>query len=180
MFVRFVMCVAVILLAACANPATPTRAPIAAPTNPIALQPTSAPIATNTPPARVACAPTNPDQLGPFFTPGAPQRSQVGTGYVLSGVVRAANTCAPIANAKIEVWMANAQGVYDDARRATLFSGNAGVYRFESHFPPPYSGRPPHIHLRVTVAGFAELVTQHYPVVGQSQATFDLVLSSAR
>ncbi|CAA9573800.1 MAG: hypothetical protein AVDCRST_MAG88-2608, partial [uncultured Thermomicrobiales bacterium] len=48
---------------------------------------------------------------------------------------------------------------------------------FESNAPPPYAGRPPHIHIRVTAPGFPPLVTQHYPRAGQSTATFDLVLT---
>jgi protocatechuate 3,4-dioxygenase beta subunit len=39
-----------------------------------------------------------------------------------------------------------------------------------------YGGRPPHIHVRVTVSGYEELVTQHHPERGQRKANFDLVL----
>jgi protocatechuate 3,4-dioxygenase beta subunit len=39
-----------------------------------------------------------------------------------------------------------------------------------------YGGRPPHIHVRVTAAGFEELVTQHYPQRGQRKANFDVAL----
>ncbi len=31
------------------------------------------------------CKPTQPDMLGPFYEPGAPVRTSVGSGYVLSG-----------------------------------------------------------------------------------------------
>ena len=115
--------------------------------------------------------------LGPFYVPGAPVRDEVGEGYTLSGVVRSALDCSPIAGAQIEVWMAGPDGQYGDDYRATLFSDENGAYHFESHFPPPYSGRPSHHHLRVSSPGFETLVTQHYPVEGQTQATFDLVLS---
>jgi protocatechuate 3,4-dioxygenase beta subunit len=57
-----------------------------------------------------------------------------------------------------------------------MFSGEGGGYQFESNFPPPYQGRPSHIHIRVTAPGFQELVTQHYPVEGDEEAIFDLVL----
>ncbi len=73
----------------------------------------------------------------------------------------------------------DAMGQYDDEHRATVFSGNAGSYQFESNFPPSYSGRPPHIHVRVSAEGYGTLVTQHYPVQGQTEATFDLVLIPA-
>lgn len=122
------------------------------------------------------CSPTQPDALGPFYTPGAPQRTSVGQGYILSGVVRSSMGCQPIANAQIEVWMAGPDGEYRDEYRATFFSDENGAYSFESHFPPPYSGRPSHHHLLVSVPGYQTLVTQHYPQEGETQATFDLVL----
>ena len=72
--------------------------------------------------------------------------------------------------------MANPDGEYDDQHRATVISDDAGAYRFESHRPPDYGFRPPHIHFRVTAEGFKTLVTQHYPETGTSQARFDIVL----
>lgn len=126
----------------------------------------------------IFCAPTQMDALGPFYTPGAPIRDKVGEGYVLTGVVRSAQDCSPIPGAQIDVWMAGPDGVYRDDYRAVLFSAADGSYRFESHFPPPYTGRPPHIHLLVNAPGFATLVTQHYPRLGESQAAFNLVLQA--
>jgi protocatechuate 3,4-dioxygenase beta subunit len=123
-----------------------------------------------------ACRPTRPDALGPFYEPGAPVRSSVGSGYVLSGRVLAARTCRAIPRARIELWLANPQGEYDDAHRATVIAGRRGGYRFESNKPPSYQSRPPHIHLRVTARGFRTLVTQHYPRANRASAVFNLVL----
>jgi protocatechuate 3,4-dioxygenase beta subunit len=39
-----------------------------------------------------------------------------------------------------------------------------------------YGGRPPHIHVRVRVRGYEDLVRQHYPERAQKKANFDLVL----
>jgi protocatechuate 3,4-dioxygenase beta subunit len=122
------------------------------------------------------CKPTQPDMLGPFYEPGAPVRTSVGSGYVLSGAVLAAEACKPIPNARIEFWLANRRGDYDDAHRATVFAGERGRYRFQSNVPVSYGGRPPHIHVRVRAPGYGELVTQHYPERGQRKANFDLVL----
>ena len=144
---------------------------------PATVAPTEAPqaaAATATFPA--ACAPTQPDMLGPYFTPGAPTRAVVGEGYVLEGVVRTADGCAPVANAVIEVWQAGADGEYRDEYRATLTSDADGYYRFQGPFPAPYAGRPSHIHLRITAPGFRELVTQHYPQNSATSAVFDLIL----
>jgi protocatechuate 3,4-dioxygenase beta subunit len=123
-----------------------------------------------------SCEPTQPDALGPFYEPNAPVRTSVGSGYVLSGAVLAADGCEPVREARIELWLANPRGEYDDAHRATVFAGERGGYRFESNVPVSYSSRPPHIHLRVTAPGYRELVTQHYPDAGQTEADFDLVL----
>ena len=122
------------------------------------------------------CKPTQPDMLGPFYEPNAPVRTSVGSGYVLSGAVLAAEECKPIRKTRIEFWLANPRGDYDDAHRATVFSGERGRYRFESNVPVSYGGRPPHIHVRVRASGYEELITQHYPERGQRKANFDLVL----
>jgi protocatechuate 3,4-dioxygenase beta subunit len=122
------------------------------------------------------CKPTQPDMLGPFYEPGAPVRTSVGRGYLLSGAVLGAEECKPIPNARIEFWLANPSGDYDDAHRATVFAGQRGEYRLESNVPVSYGGRPPHIHVRVRAPGYEELVAQHYPQRGQRKANFDLVL----
>jgi protocatechuate 3,4-dioxygenase beta subunit len=122
------------------------------------------------------CKPTQPDMLGPFYEPGAPVRTRVGRGYVLSGTVLGAEECKPISNARIEFWLANPRGDYDDAHRATVFAGQRGEYHLESNVPVSYGGRPPHIHVRVRAPGYEELATQHYSQRGQRRANFDLVL----
>ncbi len=125
------------------------------------------------------CPPTKEDALGPFYKPNAPVRAAVGKGYALRGVVQSAKDCTPIAGARIEFWLAGPGGDYDDDHRATVIADRSGTYHFESNFPPKYSFRPPHIHVRVTAPGFRDLVTQHYPQKGHTQATFDLVLVPA-
>lgn len=126
--------------------------------------------------AAATCAPTEPDMLGPFYKADAPVRSSVGTGYVLSGTVRSSTDCGVISNAKIEFWMAGPDRQYTDRYRATLYSDKSGAYRFESHFPPSYYGRPSHIHIKVSAPGYHTLVTQHYPKSGTKEAVFDLTL----
>jgi protocatechuate 3,4-dioxygenase beta subunit len=125
------------------------------------------------------CEPTAADALGPFYKPGAPERSKVGDEYTLSGVVRGTD-CSPIAGARIELWLAGPDGRYDDDYRATVASDGSGAYSFESNFPPAYMRRPPHIHIRVSVPGFNVLVTQHYPAKGSTRGVMDLVLVPSR
>ena len=122
------------------------------------------------------CDPTPPDMRGPFYKENAPERSQVGNGYLLTGEVKSASTCAPISGAKIELWMAGPTGQYGDEWRATIFANEDGTYRFASHVPGHYGGRPPHIHMIISAPGFQKLTTQHYPQNGQNEATFAIVL----
>jgi protocatechuate 3,4-dioxygenase beta subunit len=126
--------------------------------------------------AQSACTPTRPDMEGPFYTPGAPRRESTGRGFLISGAVKAAPSCTPVEGARVEWWQANPGGTYDDAHRGSLLTGKDGAYRFETDFPPPYSGRPSHVHFKVFAPGHRTLTTQLYPKAGQTQATFDLVL----
>lgn len=109
--------------------------------------------------------------------PNAPERTSVGEGHVLRGVVKSTRDCATLSRAKIEIWQTNPSAEYDDAHRATLFSDGSGSYNFSSNFPPGYSGRPPHIHVRVSAEGHRTLITQYYPPEGAVEGTFDLVLT---
>ena len=64
----------------------------------------------------------------------------------------------PISRARIIFWLANPAGKYDDDHRATVFTDQAGAYRFASNFPGHYDGMPPHIHLFITAAGYRSLL----------------------
>lgn len=124
----------------------------------------------------IGCTPTVPDAEGPFYKPNAPLRNSVGKGYELSGTVISSKDCSPILQARVELWMAGPDGEYRDDFRATLIVDDSGEYQFESHRPPSYLSRPPHIHIRVTADGYQTLITQHYPKKGSSSEEFDLVL----
>ncbi len=95
---------------------------------------------------------------------------------MVTGTVRSAGACTPVANARVEWWQAGPDGRYADAYRGHLLAGNDGAFRFETHVPPPYLGRPSHIHLKVFAAGHRPLTTQLYPRPGQPEVTFDLIL----
>lgn len=165
---------AVMLSVACAPRSSPGLLATpsgAAPTvgNPVSIPTASASVPTT-------CAPTRADAEGPFYKPNAPVRARVDQGHVLNGIVRSAAGCAPIVGARLEFWLADPNGEYDDNHRATIFSDSGGAYRFESNFPPPYAGRPSHIHIRASADGFQTLITQYYPPAKENAGTFDLVL----
>jgi len=123
------------------------------------------------------CEPTSFDEIGPFYRPNAPIRNKVGSGYFLKGSVLSTNKCAPLPKAKLEFWLVNSKGEYDDAHRATVFTNSKGKYTFESNRPADYVGRLPHIHMRITAQGYEELITQHYPKEGDVRVDLDIVLS---
>jgi len=154
---------------------TPGATPAVAMAEPTATvsQSTATSVPTQTVPS---CEPTPPDALGPFYVPNAPERTSVGEGHLLNGVVRSLADCAAIPNVKLEFWLAGPTGEYGDDYRATMFADESGTYAFESNYPPPYSGRPSHIHMRVSADGYETLVTQYYPAAGQTSGSFDLVL----
>ena len=114
--------------------------------------------------------------MGPFYRPGAPLRSKIGTGYLLTGTVKSAGDCQPIPSPLIELWQTGPNGKYYAAHRAAIITDNSGYYRFETDFPGAYFTRPAHIHIRVSAKGFQPLTTQHYLMQGSSKAVFDLIL----
>jgi hydroxyquinol 1,2-dioxygenase len=129
--------------------------------------------------------------FGPFFVAGSPE---IGAGGDIAGGAPG-EPCwvegtvtgtdgKPVPGARIEVWEADADGLYDvqygDDRvdaRGHLFSDDAGAYRFWALTPTPYpiphdgpvgqllaaAGRSPmrasHLHFMVTAAGQRTLVT---------------------
>jgi len=107
---------------------------------------------------------------GPDYKPNAPLRSRVGSGFVLSGIIRSGIDCAVIPKARVEIWLAGPNG-YDDAHRGAVITDENGRYRFESNFPPSN-----HIHVRVAVPGYRPLSTVYFPRAGATTGTFDLVL----
>ena len=131
------------------------------------------------PVAAQQCRATPSDQLGPFYSSGAPEQSELcssGSGgkerLLISGRVLGAD-CNPLTGALVEVWHADANGDYsgftrgkkDDPAcllRAGIKTDAAGTYHFSTVVPAKYPGRPRHIHYRVSHAGHATLVTQLY------------------
>lgn len=123
------------------------------------------------------CAPTRPDMEGPFYRPGAPERSATGSGLAVAGRVLGAPDCRSIPGARIEWWQANRQGRYDEAHRGSQVTDGSGSYRFTTDFPGAYPGRPPHIHFKVAAQGYLPLTTQLYLRPGEPEVEFLIVLA---
>jgi protocatechuate 3,4-dioxygenase beta subunit len=127
------------------------------------------------PPAAARCPLTPSDAGDPFYKPNAPVRSSVGTGFVLTGVVRSGIDCAPVPGARVEFWLRGPDGRYDDAHRGTVVADASGRYRLQSNFPGGTDFQP-HIHLRVAVPGFRPLVAVYLPRAGSGAGALDLIL----
>ena len=117
------------------------------------------------------CGASTPSDIeGPFYKAGAPVRASLAEAgaraqmLVLSGVVRSAD-CKPLANVSLDFWHADASGAYDNRGyryRGIVTTDAQGRYRLETNLPPPYSGRPRHIHVKLQPPGGPVLTTQLY------------------
>ena len=81
----------------------------------------------------------------------------------------------PVASARVEIWQCDGRGIYQHPSAPsyktfdTEFRGAGaslttadGRYQFVTIVPVPYTGRPPHIHAKVFVAGSEKLTSQIY------------------
>jgi catechol 1,2-dioxygenase len=128
----------------------------------------------NPPSAGQSCTTTD-DILGPYYKAGAPEGENIipegdstpaliVQGFVMDGCE------TPLAGATIEIWNANAEGVYDTSDnyffRGKLQTPADGTYKFRTIVPGRYLNgsiyRPSHIHFRITAPGYNELVSQIY------------------
>ena len=124
---------------------------------------------------------TTTDILGPFYRPGAPLRNNLrlpgssGAPIVLKGIIFKEDGKTPVNNAFVEIWHCDEHEVYDNASDDYNYRGAQktkadGKYAFKSILPVPYkadpnieaSWRPAHIHMRVSVPGQQDLITQLY------------------
>jgi protocatechuate 3,4-dioxygenase beta subunit len=83
-----------------------------------------------------------------------------GTPLTLRLKIVDAATCKPIRNATVDIWHADAGGVYSGVSgnrgnflRGIQRSDARGNVRFETIVPGWYRGRTPHIHVKVFVSG---------------------------
>ena len=98
---------------------------------------------------------------------------------MLTGRVLRYPDCTPLRGASVELWQESPNGRYDRRGHAVIVTGRAGTFRFEGPVPPSSFGRPPHIHVRVTAAGYEEVVTTYVLGRGERQGRITIVLVSS-
>lgn len=116
------------------------------------------------------CPLTPEQEQGPFYVDEGLVRSEVVDGQ--SGVplelwikVLTARTCAPVVGAAVDVWSANAAGIYSDIKRQNTagekflrgiqVTDGQGFVKIRTIYPGWYAGRAPHVHLKVRLGGEA-------------------------
>jgi protocatechuate 3,4-dioxygenase beta subunit len=137
----------------------------------------------NTRIALVRCLATADNIRGPFYREGAPFRvdlaepDEPGDRLTIAGRVMGLPDCEPLGAAVLDVWQANARGLYSNmlglARRGDhgrfrlrgkIPAAGDGHYRFETiipgHYPLWFLTRPRHIHFIVSHPRYAPLTTQ--------------------
>ena len=143
--------------------------------------------------ANAACpAPTPAQSEGPFYPVAIGEddwdltRVSGGSGRAEGEVIEVAGQvldadCKPLPGSIVEVWQANAHGLYDHPRDlpggrifdpnfqgyASLAADRDGRYRFVTIIPGAYPAasnwvRPPHIHFKVRASSGRSITTQMY------------------
>ena len=119
----------------------------------------------------MACTPgTRSQTAGPFYTPETPRRDTLrepDTRRRTAGLRRiGAHARLPAARRRrVDVWHCDELGHYDNRGfryRGHQFTDAAGAFRFETIRPVRYSGRTPHIHVKVQGEATRLLTTQTY------------------
>jgi protocatechuate 3,4-dioxygenase beta subunit len=115
----------------------------------------------------VKCVLTPEQTEGPYYIPNEKVRRNItegrpGTALALRLTVVDASTCRPIKGAAVDIWHADASGVYSGfgqgAASRTFMRGvqrtdAKGTAMFRTVYPGWYQGRTVHIHVKVHVGG---------------------------
>jgi protocatechuate 3,4-dioxygenase beta subunit len=121
---------------------------------------------------------------GPFYLDPRLQRSDItggqpGAPLQLALQVVRAGDCATLTNARVDVWQADALGLYSGYEqqsgvggvstraaagqqylRGTQFTDKTGSVQFRTIFPSWYGGRTPHVHFKVFLGGNEVVASQ--------------------
>jgi protocatechuate 3,4-dioxygenase beta subunit len=113
-----------------------------------------------------ACTLIAEQEVGPFYVAYDRVRDDIVGGAVglpleLEITVISSLTCKPIANAAVDIWQCNAEGVYSSESsentvgqtflRGVQFTDKHGQVTFQTIYPGHYAGRTTHIHAKVHI-----------------------------
>jgi hypothetical protein len=92
------------------------------------------------PPRTCEATESNPGGTNNYI-PDAPARDSMGSGFVITGLVRSAQGCRPLDGVRVQVWLATETGSERD-NRASVRTGAEGRYRIETSPTIPQFGEP--------------------------------------
>lgn len=115
----------------------------------------------------VSCVLTPEQTEGPYYIASEKVRRNItdgrpGTPLLLRAFVVDASTCKAIKNAAVDIWHADAEGIYSGFGEGTASrtfmrgiqrSSAKGLALFRSVYPGWYQGRTVHIHVKVHLGG---------------------------
>lgn len=150
--------------------------------------------------ATKSCPLTQAIEEGPYYLSSTPTRSDVTDGQVGKSITITFKIvdaqCKAIKGARVDIWYANADGVYsgvanrgDDLGagvnsgnflRGTQYADKNGVVTFKGIYPGWYPARTIHIHEKIWVKNKEVLTTQTYFTDAQNAAVMALAPYNAR
>jgi protocatechuate 3,4-dioxygenase beta subunit len=123
---------------------------------------------------------------GPYYKSGSPETKDITGGVdenaiTLQGYVLDTN-CRPITNAWVDFWQADNNGNYDLAGykfRGHQYTDENGKYTLQTVIPAGYSGRTPHIHVKVRASEDSSVLTTQLYFPGEAQNRNDSIFRSS-
>ena len=123
---------------------------------------------------RCKATPSNPGGTNNYI-PDAPPRASLGSGFVITGLVRSADGCRPLEGVRIQVWLATETGGEQD-NRASVRTGSDGRYRIETDPTVPQFGEP-NIHVGYDDEEYREVFIRRVVDLDDERAVVDLTLA---
>jgi hypothetical protein len=131
---------------------------------------------TGTPSPARRCEPTESNPGGTNnYIPDAPELASLGEGFIITGLVRAARDCRPLADVRIQVWLATETGGEQD-NRASVRTDENGVFRIETAPTVPQFGEP-NIHVGYDDGQYRDVFIRRVVDLDDTRARVDLTLA---
>jgi len=108
------------------------------------------------------------------YVPDAPPGEDLGDGFVIQGLVRSAEDCRPLADVRIQIWLATRTGSERD-NRTSVRTDAEGRYRVETAPTVPQFGEP-NIHVGYDDDAYDSVFIRRVVDLDDTSATIDLNL----
>ncbi len=132
--------------------------------------------ATTQPAQRRDCEATQSNPGGTNnYIPDAPALASLGSGFVITGLVRSAAGCRPLDDVRIQVWLATETGGEQD-NRASVRTGSDGRYRIQTDPTVPQFGEP-NIHVGYDDDAYGEVFIRRVVDLDDERAIVNLTLA---